>query len=174
MSLGSVQGVRLPALRKGSVLSVARVRIDVPPGVRCCDGKGGEWLYARGTSGAAPWMDDVERLKRAFPSDEARTGAIQTIAELMGMATTGTVPGDLVTLMRCAPDVMEIKLPDWWFSGGKMQTRLYFSEPWDLPGHLVALRLRFKRPVPLGVEDQTGHALEASDLLSEFAGRNFC
>ena len=51
-------------------------------------------------------------------------------------------------------------------------TRLYYSEPQSiLPGHLVALRIRFKRPGPIGLDDQDEHAREASDLLLDFDRR---
>jgi len=95
------------------------------------------------------------------------------LAEKFSMARAGEVPGDLVTQMSCAPDVLEIRLGNWWYSGGQMHTRLYFSEPFAVPGMLVALRVRFKRPGPTGLEDQDRHAREASDLLLEFHRRGY-
>lgn len=150
-----------------------RVSIAEPPGSRSCGGQGGEWLPARGTSGATPWYDDLERLKRRFPSDHSRASFMAILEALMEDARLGRLPSDLVVQMTVSPDVLELKLPDWTYSGGKMHTRLYFSEPRDLPGHLVALRLQVKRPGPIGVEVQTEQALAAGDLLLEFEHRGF-
>lgn len=110
---------------------------------------------------------------KALPSDHARAGVKATIHEQMSMAQEGKLPGDLVAQMSVAPDVLEIRLPDWTYSGGKMHTRLYFSEPFALPGNLVILRLRFKRPGPLGLDQQDAHAVEASQLLYEYEQRGY-
>lgn len=155
-------------------MASGRVRIHQPPGARACgDGSGGEWIVGRDINGASPWWADVERVKRALPSDEARALFIEELATTMGLAESGKLPWDLVGQMSVAPDVLEIRLPDWWYSGGKMHTRLYFSEPHAVPGNLVALRLRFKRPGPIGLEQQDRHITEASDLLLEFDGRGY-
>ena len=83
------------------------------------------------------------------------------------------LPWDLVVLMSVAPDVLELKLPDWMYSGGTMHTRLYYSEPHALPGNLVALRIMTKRPGPIGLPDQDEIARASSDLLLEFEQRGF-
>ncbi|WP_139175385.1 hypothetical protein [Nocardioides lianchengensis] len=151
-----------------------RVRIAQPPGSRSCGGGGSsEWIYARGDSGAAPFINDLEFLKGRFPSDQSRAVFLETMRERMRLAAGAALPWDLVVLMQVAPDVLELKLPDWHYSGGMMHTRLYFTEPHDLPGHLVALRLRTKRPGPIGLEEQDVAAREASDLLLEFRERSF-
>ena len=85
----------------------------------------------------------------------------------------GKLPWEFCVQMSVAPDVLELKLPNWTFDGGKMQTRLYYSEPLALPGHVVALRLLTKRPGPIGLDEQNRHAVEASDLLLEFQTRGF-
>lgn len=146
----------------------------MPPGERSCGGVGGNtWVYARDASGAQAFLGDLENLRRKFPSEESRSMYIDHIYEHMQLATEGQLPSEAVTQLQIAPDVLEVRLPDWQFSAGRMHVRLYFSEPRDLPGHLVALRLRSKRPGPIGVEEQDGHILEASDLLLEFKDRGF-
>lgn len=151
-----------------------RVRIAVPPGVRACGDQGVHpWVWARDVAGGAPFMQDLAFLHTRFPSAEAKATYLEVVRERMALAEAGRLPWDLVTQMQIAPDVLEIRLPDWTFSGGMMHVRLYFSEPWDLPGNLVALRLKTKRPGPLGLEDQDAIALQASDLLRDFEGRGF-
>lgn len=150
-----------------------RVRIDVPPGVRVCQGRGGEWEFARNTEGGSPFKEDLAVLRKALPSPEAQAMRMQEVAEIMRMARDGTLPGDMVAQMACAPDVLEVRVGDWWFPGGRMLTRLYFSEPWAMPGMLVALRLRTKRPGPLGLVEQDQHAREASALLLEYHRRDY-
>lgn len=155
-------------------MAVPRVSIQIPPGSRACGGQGpNTWTPARDASGTQAFMSDIEFLKTRFATGESRAVYMDYVQEYMDLAQAGGLAWDLVTQMQIAQDVLEIRLPDWYFSGGKMHVRLYFSEPRELPGHLVALRLRTKRPGPLGVEEQDGHAVEASDLLLKFRDRGF-
>lgn len=158
----------------GPIVVIPPVTTEAPPGQRACGGQGGNsWVFARGSSGAQPFRIDYERLKTRFPSDESRALYIDHVREHFEWAADGQLPWDLVVQMRISPAVLEIKLPDWWFSGGKMHVRLYYSEPKTLPGHLVALRLLAKRPGPIGVSDQDGHATSASKVLSEYQVRGY-
>ena len=153
---------------------VSRVRIASPPGTRSCGGNGSfEWIYARGPSGAAPFVGDLEFLRGRLPSDHARAVFLASVKERMALAAAGQLPWDLAVQMKIAPDVLELKLPDWHYSGGMMHTRLFYSEPHALPGHLVALRIRTKRPGPIGLDEQDQAAMEASDLLLDFEKRGF-
>lgn len=155
-------------------MSSGRIRIASPPGSRSCGGIGGsEWIYARGTTGATPFIADLEFLKSRFPSGESRSLFMNHLRDLMRLAMQGALPWDMVVQMKIAPDVLELKLPDWHFDGGKMHVRLYFTEPHDLPANLVGLRLLTKRPGPIGLPDQDAAATSASDLLLAFQERGF-
>lgn len=151
-----------------------RVRIDIPPGNRACNSVGPHrWLLAADDDGKKPFSQDLADLKRGFPSDEAQARYMEMVRERMDLATKGSLSPEFVDQMQIAPDVLEIRLPDWTFSSGKMHVRLYYSEPFELPGHLVALRLKSKRPGPLGLEEQDQIAVEASRLLFRFQNRRF-
>lgn len=155
-------------------MSVPRVSIVVPPGTRACGGvAGNRWQAATEDDGSQPFAAHLAELKRAFPSPESRAEYVETIREWMDWAQDGRLPWDAVTQMQVAKDVLEIKLPDWIFSEGKMHVRLYFSEPRDLPGVLVALGIHTKRPGPIDLELQNQHAMDASDLLLKFQDRGF-
>lgn len=95
------------------------------------------------------------------------------VRQRMRAIERGDADPDWVVKMEIAPDVLELKFQDWSFSNGVMQGRLYFSEPRALPGHLVFLRLLHKRPGPIGVRAQDGHARIASDLLLACQQRGF-
>lgn len=144
-----------------------RVSLELPPGVRACE-NGGTWLFCIDEHGDVPFKHDVDHLRSRFPSAEARAGYMELIRERMRLAAEGKAPSDTVVQMQIAPDVLELKMPDHYFTGGLQHVRLYFSEPRELPGQLVVLRLFVKRPGPLGVADQDGQALEASELLYHF------
>lgn len=151
-----------------------RVRIDIPPGNRACNSVGPHpWVLAVDEDGTKPFSADLVDLKRRFPSDEARVAYMEMVRERMELASSGSLSPEFVDQLQIAPDVLEIRLPDWTFSGGKMHVRLYYCEPFDLPGHLVALRLKTKRPGPIGLDDQNAIAVEASRLLFRFQDRGF-
>lgn len=155
-------------------MTAPRVSIEMPPGQRSCGGIAGNiWVVAKADEGHEPFAMDLRTLKEQLPSAEAVASCMESIRHHMALAEDGRLTGDLVVPMHIAPDVLEIRLPDWWFSGGKMHLRLYFSEPRALSGHLVALRLLAKRPGRLGVGDQDRHAADASDLLLAFQNRGF-
>lgn len=155
-------------------MPTARVRIAVPPGSRSCGGGGPSlWAWARDSAGSAPFINDTNTLRGRFPSKESEATYMEMVRERMKLAAAGALPWDLSVQMQSAPDVLEIKMPDWTFSGGPMHVRLYYSEPWDLPGALVALRLKTKRPGPIGLTEQDRAAQEASDLLQAFSTRGF-
>lgn len=153
---------------------VPRVSIEMPPGQRACGGTGSNnWTWACDERGVKPFLNDLESLKRRFPSDESRALFIEHLRQQMSLALRGKLPWEYVMQMAVAPDVLEIRMQDWWFSGGKMHVRLYYTEPRDVPGTLVALRLLCKRPGPIGLEDQDSHARSASDLLLKFQQRGY-
>jgi hypothetical protein len=165
----------LSIIRSESVpLPSLPVRIAMPPGDRACGGRGGnDWVWARDAAGGIPIMGDITSLHDRFPSAESKATYMEIVRDHIAQAVDGALPWDLVTRMQIAPDVLEIRLPKWWFSGGPMIGRLYFSEPVAYPGKLVALRLKAKRPGPIGLDEQDEIALQASDLLSEFEARGF-
>lgn len=158
----------------GGGLMAPRVSIEMPACTRACGEQGSNtWITARATDGTQAFVGDLEQLKRRLPSEESQADYLEHVRERMSLAQEGSLPWDFADQMQIAPDVLEIKMPDWMFSGGVMQGRLYYSEPRELPGYLVALRFRFKRPGPIGLQEQDGHATEASDLLLEFQQRGF-
>lgn len=155
-------------------MAVQRVSTHRPPGGRSCGGTGGNsWAYARDAAGAMPFLADVERLRGSFPSAESSALYLAQVKEHMGWAAAGRAPSDIVKQMRSSPDVLELVLPDWIFTGGRMHVRLYYSEPHALPATLVALRLLTKRPGPIGVAEQDRQIAEASELLLAFQDRGF-
>jgi hypothetical protein len=155
-------------------MSIVRVRVQSPPGHRACGNIGANvWLPVPDADGGRPFASDIADLRDRFATPESRAVFMQTLRQVMDDAQNGRLPWDDVTHMASAPDVLEVRLPDWWFSGGKMHVRLYFSEPTDLPGTLCALRLRVKRPGPFGVDEQDTHVEQAARLLREFAARGY-
>ncbi|UFN44511.1 hypothetical protein [Nocardioides okcheonensis] len=85
-----------------------------------------------------------------------------------GDLTYGPGPDGDVEQMQVAPDVLEMRLPNY----GGLHLRLFFSEPAALPGTLVALMLFWKRPGPVGLEDQSYSAQVASRRLDEWVRRD--
>lgn len=71
------------------------------------------WTFARDAAGAAPFIGDLESLKRRFPSNESRSTYLDLVHERMQLAEHGELPWDLVAQMKVAPDVLEIRLPVW-------------------------------------------------------------
>lgn len=157
-------------------MSRGRVTTHTPRGDRACGQKGGfEWELATDDDGSKPFAADLQALLSKIPSAHARATFRQEVMWWMHLAEEGRIPQDEDhwAWMSVAPDVFEIKLPDWRFADGLMHVRIYYSEPKDLVSNLVALRLLAKRPGPIGVEDQDQHARDSSDLLLRFANRGF-
>lgn len=147
------------------------MRLAQPPGVRSCR-DGGKWEVCRNERGANYWMGEVEALKAALTEVEfalSQQELRQKMAAAMeGELTYGSGAEFDVEQMASAPDVLEIRLDT--RTGDNDQTmmiRLYFSEPEELPGRLVALMLAWKRPGPIGVDLQTKQAQVASRRLNE-------
>lgn len=150
------------------------VRIEQPPGARACNKHPHyEWLFARDQRGAAPFYEDLNFLKRRFPTEHSHDVYLEMVHKHMKLAEEGRLAEELVEKMAVAPDVLEIRMPKWMFTGGQMLVRLYFSEPVELPQTLVGLRLKTKRPGPLGLDEQTQIAEDAATLLREFRDRGF-
>lgn len=90
-----------------------------------------------------------------------------------GKLTYGSGRDADVEQMAAVPDVLELRLTD--TSGDEDNTlhmRFFFSEPLDRPGMLVGLKLLWKRPGAIGLEDQTAAARLASTRMAEFTQRD--
>lgn len=86
-----------------------------------------------------------------------------------GQLTFGTAAEGAVGQMEVAPMILELRLTSRPGDEGVDQiVRLYFSEPEELRRCLLAVKLAAKRPGPLGLEEQNGHALEAAARLHRF------
>lgn len=71
--------------------------------------------------------------------------------------------GGDVMQMSVAPNVLEMRLVDRHDDDGERHhVRLYFTEPDHVPEQLLALKVAWKHPGRIGLEEQNGHAREAS------------
>jgi hypothetical protein len=79
---------------------------------------------------------------------------------------SGAVGGD-VELMGIAPTVLELRLASRRGEDGTLLVRMYFTEPEERDSVLLALKLAWKRPGPLGLAEQNGHARTAARRADE-------
>lgn len=75
-----------------------------------------------------------------------------------------------VMQMEIEPTVLELRLTTRRGEGGDMLIRLYFTEPEELDRSLLGLKLGWKRPGPLGLEEQNRHARSAARRADEHFG----
>lgn len=162
---GRVEGI--------NAVAVSKVSVHQPRGDRACKAGDYRLVPARNAKGAMPWVLDREWLRARFPSKQSEALFMEEMRAALQDLRTGRVGRHLVKPMMSAPTVLQLKLLDWEFAGGKMLTRIFFAEPRALPGEIVLLRLLVKRPGPLGTDEQTIMAREAEQLLAEFADRNW-
>jgi hypothetical protein len=151
------------------------VLIAQPPGVRATR-DGGEWKFARGTSGSNFVMNDLATLEvRLGPPMLAMVKQeifFKMRRAQFGQLTYGPGPEHDVEQMAAAPDVLEIRLSD---RGGDdenlLHLRFFFSEPLALPGLMVGLGLLWKRPGRIDLALQTQMARRASIRLQDYSQR---
>lgn len=148
------------------------VKLAQPPGVRSCR-DGGKWAVCRNAANGGNYlMGEIAQLDRALaPADgqlvrqelwmkwqRAQDGVLK-----FGAAAEG---GD-VELMSVAPTVLELRLMSRPGECGALLLRLYFTEPEGHERLLLALKLAWKRPGPLGLAEQNGHARTAARRADE-------
>jgi hypothetical protein len=155
------------------VKGLGPVPIAQPPGIRATGDVGGfTWAIAADEAGCTPYSDDLKHLHELFTTDYSRQVYLRRVKDFMLAAQDGLLEygddKDVFGPMAAGRDVLEIRLPDWEFSVGRMHVRLYYSEPSALPTRLVLLRLKAKWPGEIGLAEQTDTIKEASALLQQF------
>jgi hypothetical protein len=148
------------------------VRLAQPPGVRSCH-DGGEWALCRNAANGGNYlMSEIAQLDGVLaPADR------QLIRQELGMKWQRAKDGVLtygaasdggdVELMSVAPTVLELRMISRPGEHGALLIRLYFTEPEERDSILLALKLAWKRPGPLGLEEQNGHARVAARRADE-------
>lgn len=142
------------------------VKLAQPPAVRSCR-DGGEWDFCRDPStGGNCMLTELGQLDALAPADRHLTRQ-ELHAKLRraekGNLTFGTASeGADVTMMEVAPTVLELRLKTRRGQGGAMLIRLYFTEPEARAGLILGLKLAWKRPGPIGLDEQNDHARNAA------------
>lgn len=142
------------------------MRLATPVGARSC-GSGGHWEWSRAGNGRAHVLHEFESLRRCIVSDVERNALFAELHDRMERAEQGLLQldsgsGGDVMQMAVAPIVLEIRLPDRHDGDGQRRhVRLYFTEADHVPVELLALKLAWKHPGAIGLEEQNEHALEA-------------
>ncbi|QGH70785.1 hypothetical protein [Pseudactinotalea sp. HY158] len=146
------------------------MRLQQPPGVRSCR-DGGTWKLAgdgdrasylkmeimslREVMGGSDWQMLFAELEQKMR--DAQGGWLTFVTDRPGRRV-----GD-VEQIGVAPNVLELRLSaTTGESDGQRRVRLYFSEPVELPGALLALKLASKYPGEMGLREQNEHARIAS------------
>lgn len=142
------------------------MRLELPAGSRSC-GSGGTWNVARDVRGATLWMHEVGLLKAALTDVEFKLFQQELRTKMhnaeLGACSFGSGPEFDVDFMECTTDVLELRLDTRTGEDDEaLMTRLYFTEPVEMPGVMLILKLAWKRPGPEGLPEQTQHAQEAS------------
>lgn len=151
------------------------MRLAHPPGVRSCR-DGGTWDFCRSASTGGNYViTEFERLATALaPADRELTRQELVVklrrAEVGGLKFGTASAGADVTQMEVAPTVLELRLTTRRGEGGDLLIRLYFTEPEERDRTLLALKLGWKRPGPLGLEEQNSHARSAARRADEDFG----
>jgi hypothetical protein len=141
------------------------VKLVQPPGDRSCR-TGGGWKACRDAStGANYWMQEFSLLERTLAPSNFEL-LRQELHFKMRKAEAGRLNygHDLnVELLACAPTVLELRLSARPGEHGRTcLIRLYFTEPDVHSEMLLALKLAWKQPGPMGLEEQNGHARNAA------------
>lgn len=156
-----------------------RVVRERPDGVRSCvqedgetPGSGGRWVECStleqegGLAGRfREFFDQVEPRVR----EEARADVEAVIEDLFERAEYGELhlrrsPSTFaeVAVMKIRPEIYELIVAKQRLSGGQFHLRVYFTEPTDEPGVLLALSVEWKRDEwPEGRDEQDEHAKQA-------------
>lgn len=151
------------------------MRLAQPPGVRSCR-DGGTFDFCRSASTGGNYvMTEFERLASALASADLELTRQEMFVKLHraegGHLDFGTAAESAdVTQMEIAPTVLELRLTTRRGEGGDMLIRLYFTEPEERDHTLLGLKLGWKRPGPLGLEEQNRHARCAARRADEDFG----
>lgn len=152
-----------------------------PPGARSCrreddgrPGQGGYWdkcslLVGHHADDFAECVQNLNPHARAFFTAELRN--------LRARATTGELylqrgedgAGEVVQSWS-RPRVLELRFTKQIGDEGEQLTRVYFAEPAHEPGLLLHLSMAWKRPGPMGLEEQDGHMRQADRRLNQHYG----
>lgn len=149
------------------------MRLAQPPGIRSCR-EGGEWEDAHSPGDPRqPYVRyEMDQFKALMPEGEYFLLA-KEIVEMMKDAKAGALnfvqrepsgrrQGD-VDQMAVAPTVLELRFDTTTGAqDGSRIVRLYFTEPVELPGSLVARKLASKYPDDAGLDEQSAQAREAA------------
>jgi hypothetical protein len=148
------------------------VRLAQPPGVRSCR-DGGKWDFCRNAaSGGNYVMVEIGKLENALAPADGQLIRQELLVKMRRAEDgvldygSGAVGGD-VELMGIAPTVLELRLSSRPGEYGALLLRLYFTEPEGHERLLLALKLAWKRPGPLGLAEQNGHARTAARRADE-------
>lgn len=153
--------------------------LALPPGVRSCrrpdttQGQGGYWKRCDLPVGShaddyAECLDHLTTHARAFLSAELRN--------LRARATTGElylqreVDHGEVVQSASRSRLLELRFTKQLADEGEQHTRLYYTEPAHEDGLLLHLAMAWKRPGPMGVDDQNGHMRQADRRLDHHYG----
>lgn len=155
-----------------------------PVGCRSCRtpdgeaGHGGEWQKCDRPIGSTH-QDDLQRCLEGLPPVPRRF-FIAEMHLLMQRAERGdlvldrptTKGGDVVQcgLHLGVTRVLEARMHKQVGEEGEQLTRLYYSEPEHEHRQLLWLSLQWKRPGPLGLDEQDGHIREAERRLGVHFG----
>lgn len=151
------------------------MRLADPPGARSCR-DGGDWELARDERGTSRLYTDLEELLGPLAESE-KAVLVEDIRQKMKRATIGKLTYgrgrafdvDRIESTHC---VLEIRVIDHACPTGGVElvqrhTRVYFTEPAELPRCLLFLSLKSKCPGPEGVAEQNTHAALAQRLADE-------
>jgi hypothetical protein len=148
------------------------VKLAQPPGVRSCR-DGGKWDFCRNAANGGNYvMVEIGHLENALAPADGQLIRQELLVKMRraqdGVLDYGpaAVGGD-VELMGIAPTVLELRLSSRRGEDGVLHIRMYFTEPEERDSVLLALKLAWKRPGPLGLEEQNGHARNAARRADE-------
>ena len=151
------------------------MKLAQPPGVRSCR-DGGKWAFCRNAANGGNYvMVEIGNLENALAPADGQLIRQELLVKMRRAEDgaldygSGAVGGD-VELMGIAPTVLELRLTSRRGDDGTLHIRLYFTEPEERDGLLLALKLAWKRPGRLGLEEQNGHAQIAERRADEEFG----
>lgn len=140
-----------------------RVGLIQPPGCRSCR-DGGTWDWVRLPGGGNPFRHEYDSFREWLPEFD-RPAFEAEVLTFMRLAAQGQLTFGkkrMVDRLSNTRDVLEIRLNDWAGARpGKRKVRLYFTEPAERDGMLLALKFAWKAPGPMALEEQDAHAREA-------------
>jgi hypothetical protein len=146
------------------------IQLAEPPGVRSCN-QGGAWDACRGPGGRNTnyWMAEYEAMRRLCSEADGRLVKAELRTKMRRAELGGLVFGKDrdVNRMNVSPIVLEIRVrKNIGTDDGDRVIRLYFSEPANVDGLLLASKLGHKHP--LGKAEQDEHAIEAGNRVRAY------